>query len=265
MALPVPSSSLGRTDTGMPAVSDLSGRLSRSSRKRRSEPPHMRQHHVVERAAGGVGQRAQPRHRELLRGEAPLLAHAAVQHRQRRVEGHRQALAALADAAEDLAEGRDQLRRRLAAGRAAPAPPRPSRWPSSARRRARSACAGAPSAGRPEGRQRPGSSPGRWTSPRCSMRMPLMPSISEWCILTNSAKRSRSSPSMIVHSQGGRLRSSGVLCSRPTSSPSSRSPPGQGSARVAHVVLEVDVVVLDPLGHRVQVEGVLAAAGSTAR
>jgi hypothetical protein len=41
MALPVPSSSAGRTDTGMPAVSGLSGRLSRSARKRRSAPPQM--------------------------------------------------------------------------------------------------------------------------------------------------------------------------------------------------------------------------------
>ena len=40
IALPVPWSSFGRTDTGMPAVSDLAGRLSRSSRKRRSAPPH---------------------------------------------------------------------------------------------------------------------------------------------------------------------------------------------------------------------------------
>jgi hypothetical protein len=65
---------------------------------------------------------------------------------------------------------------------------------------------------------------------RCSIFMPLTPSISEWCILTYSAKRWPSSPSMIVHSQGGRIRSTGVLCSRPTSSPSSRSPPGQGNA-----------------------------------
>jgi hypothetical protein len=64
----------------------------------------------------------------------------------------------------------------------------------------------------------------------CNSFMPLMPSISEWCILMKSAKRPPSSPSMMVHSQGGRLRSSGVLCRRPTSSPSSRSPPGQGSA-----------------------------------
>ena len=39
IALPLPSSSAGRTETGMPAVSDASGRLSRSARKRRSAPP----------------------------------------------------------------------------------------------------------------------------------------------------------------------------------------------------------------------------------
>ena len=65
---------------------------------------------------------------------------------------------------------------------------------------------------------------------RCMNFMPLTPSISEWCILMNRAKRPPASPSMMVHSHGGRLRSSGVLCRRPTSSPSSRSPPGQGSA-----------------------------------
>ena len=65
---------------------------------------------------------------------------------------------------------------------------------------------------------------------RCSSVMPLTPSISEWCILMNSAKRSSAKPSISVHSQGGRLRSSGVLCSLPISSPSSRSPPGQGRA-----------------------------------
>ena len=40
IALPVPSSSCGRTDTGMPAVSVCSGSASRSSRKRRKAPPH---------------------------------------------------------------------------------------------------------------------------------------------------------------------------------------------------------------------------------
>ena len=66
--------------------------------------------------------------------------------------------------------------------------------------------------------------------PCCSSLTPLMPSIKEWCILMNSANRCPSSPSMMVHSHGGRDRSNGVLCRRPTSSPSSRSPPGQGSA-----------------------------------
>jgi hypothetical protein len=65
---------------------------------------------------------------------------------------------------------------------------------------------------------------------RCSSFMPLMPSIRLWCILMNIANRLPSSPSIRVHSHGGRIRSSGVLCRRPTSSPSSRSPPGQGSA-----------------------------------
>jgi hypothetical protein len=65
---------------------------------------------------------------------------------------------------------------------------------------------------------------------RCSSSMPLTPSIRAWWILMKMAKRSPLSPSMMVHSQGGRLRSSGVLCSSPMSSPSSRSPPGQGSA-----------------------------------
>ena len=65
---------------------------------------------------------------------------------------------------------------------------------------------------------------------RWSSLTPLMPSISEWWILMNSAKRLPSMPSMMVHSHGGRVRSIGVLCRRPTSSPSSRSPPGQGRA-----------------------------------
>jgi hypothetical protein len=38
IALPDPSSSLGRTDTGMPVVSDFPGRASFSSRKRRKAP-----------------------------------------------------------------------------------------------------------------------------------------------------------------------------------------------------------------------------------
>ena len=41
MALPVPSSSLGRTDTGMPAVRVWSGRLARASRNCRKAPLQM--------------------------------------------------------------------------------------------------------------------------------------------------------------------------------------------------------------------------------
>ena len=65
---------------------------------------------------------------------------------------------------------------------------------------------------------------------RAVIRMPPTPSISAWCIFVYSAKRLFSSPSMTWHSQSGRLRSSSWLCRRDTSTPSSRSPPGCGSA-----------------------------------
>ncbi len=63
-----------------------------------------------------------------------------------------------------------------------------------------------------------------------SMRTPLMPSSSEWCILMYSAKRPPCSPSIRCSSHGGRLMSSGWLCRRAINWPSSRSPPGCGSA-----------------------------------
>ena len=72
-----------------------------------------RQHHVVERAPGGGGQRAQALHGEVLGGEAPLLAHPPVEHRQRRIhERQHHAVAMVAHALEHLAKGGGQLRQR---------------------------------------------------------------------------------------------------------------------------------------------------------
>lgn len=64
----------------------------------------------------------------------------------------------------------------------------------------------------------------------CSMRMPPTPSTMEWCIFMYSAKRPFSKPSMTCASHSGRLKSMGCECRRETSTPSSRSPPGLGSA-----------------------------------
>jgi hypothetical protein len=72
-----------------------------------------RQDDVVERAFRRLGQIAQSLHRKLLRGEAALFAHAAIEHRARRGEGHHHAFSG-AQALEHPAEGDHQLRHRRA-------------------------------------------------------------------------------------------------------------------------------------------------------
>ena len=82
-----------------------------------------------------------------------------------------------------------------------------------------------------------------------------MPSISEWCIFTNSAKR----PPFQPFDQGAFPRRAAQVQRLALQAPDQLAQfalaarPGQRG--MAHVVFEVDLVVLDPFGHRVQVEG----------
>ncbi len=59
---------------------------------------------------------------------------------------------------------------------------------------------------------------------------PDTPSASEWCSFAYSAKRPPCRPSIRWISQSGRSKSIGLECRREISTPSSRSPPGYGSA-----------------------------------
>ena len=63
-----------------------------------------------------------------------------------------------------------------------------------------------------------------------SSRIAEMPSTSEWCSLVYIAIRPSRSPSIRCHSHSGRSVARRVLCSRETSSKSSRMRPGFGSA-----------------------------------
>ena len=63
-----------------------------------------------------------------------------------------------------------------------------------------------------------------------SSRIAEMPSTSEWWSLVYIATRPSRSPSIRCHSHSGRSVARRVLCSRETSSNSSRTRPGLGSA-----------------------------------
>ena len=73
-----------------------------------------------------------------------------------------------------------------------------------------------------------------------------MPSTSVWWDFTRIANRPPSSPSMRYISHSGRVRSSGRAMIRATSSSSCSIEPGRGQRRLAHVVGDVEVVVVDP-------------------
>ena len=91
----------------------------------------------------------------------------------------------------------------------------------------------------------------------CSSFMPLMPSISERCIFTNSAKPCSSSPSMMVHSRRAREVDRRVLqAADQLAELALAARPGQAAWRTW---CEVDGRGLDPRRHRVQIEGVLQA------
>ena len=75
---------------------------------------------------------------------------------------------------------------------------------------------------------------------------PDMPSIAEWCTLAMIATRSCSRPSTYHSSHSGRERSSGRPAISAVSAASSRGPPGDGQRGAAHVVVEVEVGILDP-------------------
>ncbi len=232
MALPVPSSSLGRTDTGMPAVSDRPGSALRSSRKRRKAPPQI---------ASTTSLSVQPAALATARRRS-MAKRCVAKRRFSRTRPFSTDIGALNGTTMPSPPGAMALlailpKAVMSCGTVfacmviscrAPVTAwvtvgiRASAWRAACRARG-----AAPEA------QNGGSS--RLSAAveamaRCSSFTPDTPSISEWCILMNNAKRSPSRPSMIVHSHGGRVRSIGVLCRRPTSSPSSRSPPGQGSA-----------------------------------
>jgi hypothetical protein len=231
MALPPPSSSLGRTETGMPAVSGLSGRASRSCRKRRSAPPHSASTTSLSVQSAAVGQRAQARHRKLLGGEAALLAHAAVEHR---TAAHRRAPSC---PRRDRRCGAASCRRRQpvaapsAPARSVPAPPRRQALATvgagdTARVRARAL--GLARTG-PEGRQREALR--RVAGHRALQQLHAADAVDQRVVHLDEEREAAAVQPFDDGAFPGRaLRSSGVLCSRPTSSPSSRSPPGQGSA-----------------------------------
>ena len=79
-----------------------------------------------------------------------------------------------------------------------------------------------------------------------SRSVPETPSTSAWCVLARIAHRPSSSPSTTQISHNGLERSSCCAMTRPTSLRRSLSPPGDGQRRVAQVVLDVEVRVVDP-------------------
>ena len=78
------------------------------------------------------------------------------------------------------------------------------------------------------------------------MSTPEMPSTSAWWLLPMIAKRSPSSPSTSHISQSGLLRSSCWEKIRAPRLRSCSSEPGRRQRGLAHVVLEVEVRVVDP-------------------
>ena len=77
-------------------------------------------------------------------------------------------------------------------------------------------------------------------------RRRISPSTSEWWVLKISAKRSPVRPSISQLSHSGFERSSGCESIRAASRNSCSSVPGAGQRRVADVVLDVEVRVVDP-------------------
>ena len=81
----------------------------------------------------------------------------------------------------------------------------------------------------------------------------VTPSIAAWWIFVMIAKlpagspATSSRPSMTYISHSGLLRSSGRECSRATWMQNCRQSPGPGQGDVPHVVLEVEVRILDPI------------------
>jgi hypothetical protein len=111
MALPCPRRRRAAPTPGMPVVSVCLRQAVALQQEAPQRAAAHRQHHVVERAVGRGGQRAQALHGELLGGEAALLAHAAVEHRRGASNGSTMP-SPVAEALEHLAEGDGQLRQR---------------------------------------------------------------------------------------------------------------------------------------------------------
>ena len=75
---------------------------------------------------------------------------------------------------------------------------------------------------------------------------PVTPSMAAWCIFVTIASWPSSRPSTTHSSQSGRVRSSGRPAMSPTISASSCIEPGVPDGRAVHVVLDVEVGILDP-------------------
>ena len=231
MALPAPSSSLGRTDTGMPAVSDLPGSALRSSRKRRSAPPQIASTtslSVQPAAAATARSRSMAKRwvaKRRFSRTRPFSTDMGALNGTTMPSPDPMALLAILPKAVTSC---GTVLACIVISCMAPATAWVTVGISASGCRAAWLARGAAPEAQNGGSARLAAAVEAMA--RCNSFTPETPSISEWCILMNSAKRLPSSPSMMVHSQGGRVRSIGVLCSRPTSSPSSRSPPGQGSA-----------------------------------
>ena len=80
----------------------------------------------------------------------------------------------------------------------------------------------------------------------CSSRIAEIPSTSEWCSFVYIATRPSRRPSMRCHSQSGRSVARRVLCSREHELEQLADPAGLGQRAVPDVVLDVELVVLDP-------------------
>ena len=179
-------------------------------------------------------------------------AHAAVEHRTRRVEGHGQAVLGSPMRRTITLKAATSCGQRL--GLYAPGLRwrRRWRWPPWALACTFLALAAAPEPVAQNGGGNGGSSSSQAIA-RCSIFMPLTPSISEWRIFTKMAKRLLPpSPSlMMVHSRAGAPGPAACSAAGPPVRPAPRSPPGHGSAAWrTWYSLEVDVV-LHPGWHRV--------------
>ena len=126
----------------------------------------------------------------------------------------------------------------------------PGAGPGAARRRRRSpgrwAAGGAGAAGRSS--VSGGASGSRLHSSETRLA-PDTPSTVAWCIFVNTAIEPSSSPSMTHISQSGLLRSRACPARSPHTAASCSRVAGRRHRHAAHVVLDVEVVVVDP--HRV--------------